>query len=187
LDVATFRDNKRLYVGNALTSIQHNDWEGARRTYTLALNNSQWAEDPPKEQATLNLQVGRANGVTCHYDVAQQYLDAAYELDHKSGGPGYWALLESGRLNLAQEKYAEALGFLQRAGDELDQTPAGPKDPAGLADALDAAAEGLVKGGNADAVSKIKARADNLRQSAAGKAAATAPAPYGTQCGAAKN
>lgn len=182
-DKATFLDNKRLYVKNAEGQIAAGNWANARRTYTLALNNAQWAEDTPQEMANLNYGLGRANGVTCRFDEATQNFNAALEFDKQTKGPSYRSLVELGRLNLAQKKSTEAVEFFSQALPELDKAKLAERDPAALADVLDDYAAALeAGGGKAAQVAATKAKAAALQSANAGKAAKTARAPYGTQC-----
>jgi tetratricopeptide (TPR) repeat protein len=179
-DEATFLDNKRLYIKNAEGQVKAGNWNNARRTYTLALSNATWAEDKPQELATLNYQVGRANGVTCRYELAEQHLNQAMELDKQSSGPSYRSTIELGRLNLAQGKAPEAAGYFERALAEMDKTGVEKRDPVGLAEALDDYANALAKAGK-DATAAVT-RAADLHKKHAGTSAVTARAPYGTQC-----
>lgn len=182
-DKATFLDNKRLYVNNAEAQMKQGNWEAARRTYTLALNNAEWAEDKPSELAKLNYEVGRANGVTCRYDVAEKHLNQAYEIDKQSSGPTYRALVELGRLNLKQGKSTEAVSFFDRAVLDLEKAKVPKSDPIGFAEVLEDYAKALYDAGDSSRSRTMIARANEARAQNSGKTATMGLTPYGTQCG----
>ncbi len=181
-DKATFLDNKRLYIKSAEAQVQQGKWHSARQTYFLALSNAEWAEDKPSELAKLNYEVGRVNGVTCRYDLAEKHLNQAYEFDKQSGGPTHRALVELGRLNLLQGKSIEATSYFDRAVVDLQRGDAAKRDPIGVAEVLEDFAKALEKGGDASRARTLIAQANELRAKNANKTAASAPTPYGTQC-----
>ena len=181
IDNYTFHNNKKLYVQNAQAAAQAGDWENAARRYFLALQNAQWAEASPKEQAQLNYEVGRARGVTCKYDLADVHLKRAYELEQKAGAPPYRSLVELARLSLAQKKYSEAIGYFERALPQWEKAGV-TRDPTGFADALDDYAVALAKSNQQATANSVALRAKEMRTNAKGKPASEMRAPYGTQC-----
>jgi tetratricopeptide (TPR) repeat protein len=182
IEKRTFESNKKLYVQSARAAVNSGDWENARRRYFLALQNAQWSEAKPEELARLNLQVGRASGVTCKYDAAEKHLNKSYDLDKKADAPTYLALIELARLSLAQSKTLEAVGFFERAMPELETVKLAKKDPIGYAELLEEYAKALSVSGNTSRAKSIAARASEMRAANQGKVGIYAETPYGKQC-----
>jgi tetratricopeptide (TPR) repeat protein len=182
IDQRTFNNNKKLYTQSAQDAVKAGDWENARRRYYLALRNAEWAESKPAELAGLNYEVGRASGVTCQFDAATKHLNQAYELDKRTSGPTYRALLELARVNLTLEKYVESVGYFERAMPELEKAKIAKHDPIGIAEAWEDYAKALEKSGNSSQAKSMAARAAQARAEHQGQLAAIAQTPYGSHC-----
>ena len=183
LDTPTFQNNYSLYNREALKAEKENNWDAAAKRYFLALQNSQWAEEGKGVRSEFHYKLGRAQGATCQFEKSEQSLNEAYNLNSRLPQ----ALAELGRLNLAQNKLPEALGFFERAIPELDKARINASDPIGYAEILDDYKTALTKAGKAGDAPAIAAKADALRAANAGKAPAMAKPPYGTQCPAPKS
>jgi tetratricopeptide (TPR) repeat protein len=90
---------------------------------------------------------GRASGVTCFYEHAEEYLSKALTLDEESSGPTHYPLIELARLNLDRGKYAEAVPYFERVLPIVEKLNSEALDPIGFADLLDEYAVHLLSRG----------------------------------------
>lgn len=158
------------------------DWDAARRIYAGSFADRNLAQTSPRYRAVLHYEYGRSLGVTCFYKEAENELTLAHDLDKKSGGVFYLSLKELGRLNLAQEKYPEAVAYFERVLAELDPAIVAKKAPSFYADLLDDYASALSGAGrpkNAEAATK---QAADARANIPADQPANERTPYGTQC-----
>lgn len=158
------------------------DWDAARRIYAGSFADRNLAQTSPRYRAVLHYEYGRSLGVTCFYKEAENELTLAHDLDKKSGGVFYLSLTELGRLNLAQEKYPEAVAYFERVLAELDPAIVAKKAPSFYADLLDDYASALSGAGrpkNAEAATK---QAADARANIPADQSANERTPYGTQC-----
>jgi tetratricopeptide (TPR) repeat protein len=181
-DTPTFQNNYFLYNREAVKAERENNWDAAAKRYFLALQNSEWAEEGKGVRSDFHYKLGRAQGATCQFDKSAQSLNEAYTLNNLLPQ----ALAELGRLNLAQNKFPEALGYFERAMPELAKANVGKSDPIGYADILDDYKVALLKSGKPSDATRIAKEAEALRSANGGKTAAMIRAPYGAQCPAPK-
>lgn len=183
IDTPTFQKNYSLYNREAMKAERENNWDAAAKRYFLALQNAEWAEEGKGVRSDFHYKLGRAQGATCQFDKSAQSLNEAYQLNNRLPQ----ALAELGRLNLAQNKLPESLGYFQRAMPELDKEHIGVTDPVGYADILDDYKVALLKSERAADAARIAKQAETLRAANTGKTAAMLRPPYGGQCPASKS
>ena len=99
-------------------------------------------------RAIFYFEYGRSAGVTCFFDIAEDYLNKAYKLDSKIGGPSFLSLVELFRLNLDQKKFQEAIDYFLKALPELERVNAPSESPAEFSKLLDEYAIALNATGN---------------------------------------
>jgi len=111
----------REYAIAAHYSAQAGDWDAAGRQWARAVHNADLGFMKKDIRAVYYYEYGRATGVRCHFDIAEEYLNKAYVLDSQINGPAYMSLVELFRLNLDQKKYPEAIAYFKRALPELEK------------------------------------------------------------------
>jgi tetratricopeptide (TPR) repeat protein len=156
------------------------DWDTARKEWAQAVKNGELGGIPEKHQAVFYYEYARAAGVTCHFDVAETYLNKAYELDKKIGGPYFLSLVELFRLNLDQKKYDIAVSHFEKALPVLEEINAPSQSPAEFAKLLDEYAMALDGTGKSDQAKKMRERSSEVKKKA--ENSITDRTPYGTSC-----
>lgn len=169
-------------VAVAAVAQQKADWDSARTAYAKVVADPQLANADPKKQAILHYEYGRALGVTCFFELAEEELNLAYELDKQSSGPVYLTLVELARLNLDQKKYAQSVRYFERALPELESVNAATEVPMAFAEILDeyaAASRAVGRTANAETTAE---RASAIRAANPDGQSITDRTPYGKQC-----
>lgn len=176
LDTPTFQNNYSLYNREALKAEKEGNWDAAAKRYFLALQNSEWANEGKSVRSDFHYKLGRALGASCQFEKSEQNLAQANELNPRMPQ----ALAELGRLKLAQNKLADALGYFGRALPDLEKSAS--TDPVGVAEIFDDYASALTQSSKGADAASITKRAEALRAANAGKSAAMIKPPYGRQC-----
>lgn len=165
------------------TSEDFERWDAAMRKYSRQAQQAQLDGEDPATRASAFYRYGRAAGVRCYFEHAEQALLMAYELDVKSNGPAYMALTELFRLKLDQNDYAEAAQYFEMAVPMYNRINAIQADPAGFAELMreyQLALERLKRDEEAKAVAQ---KAEQLESQISGLQPQMDRTPYGTQCG----
>jgi len=155
-------------------------WDTARREWAQAVKNGELGGIPEKHQAVFYYEYGRTAGVTCFFDISGTYLNKAYELDKKIGGPTFLSLLELFRLKLVQKKYKEAVTYFETALPILEEVNAPSESPAEFSTLLDEYAVALENIGKVEEGKKAKIRATEVKKSA--EHSISERTPYGSFC-----
>lgn len=164
------------------TASASGDWTLSYREWRQAVAAAEQTKLPATALAVIYYEYGRAAGVTCHFDVAERYLDKSYQLDKRNDGPFYLALIELARVNLDQGKNARAADYFAQAIPLLEQIGAPQQAPAEFARVLDEYARALRKLGRDQAAEQAANRAASLRKRFPDYHSITERTPYGTHC-----
>lgn len=163
--------------GNAAAS---GNWDTARKEWAQAVKNGELGNIPEQHQAIFYYEYARAAGVTCFFDISETYLNKAYELDKKIGGPYFLSLVELFRLNLDQEKYIVAIKYFKKVLPVLEEINAPTQSPAEFAKLLDEYSVALKSIGKNNEARKLKDRSNKIKRKA--KNSITDRTPYGSSC-----
>lgn len=174
--------NANTYARNASLAAQQGDWDAARRMWAGAVVNSSLAHADKRYQAVMNYEYARSLGVTCFYDLAQQYFDKAYALDEETSGPVYMSSFELARMYAAQRDNQKAAMYFDRAYHEGQAAGLEKHDPIGFADMIADHAKVLRTLGDANAAQEKQRIASALRQTNVNAKTKTDLTPYGSQC-----
>lgn len=174
--------NANTYARSASLASKQGDWEAARKMWARAVVNASLAHADKRYLAVLNYEYARALGVTCFYDEARQYFEAAYALDRETGGPTFMSLAELGRMQLARGDNEKASVYMARAYEEGQTAQLEKHDPVGLADLIDDHARALEAQGNMGGAQEKRRFASMLRAANPGARTKTDITPYGTHC-----
>lgn len=156
------------------------DWDTARQEWAQAVKNGELGNIPEKHQAIFYYEYARAAGVTCHFNIAETYLNMAYELDKKIGGPYFLSLVELFRLNLDQKKYTKAITYFEKALPVLEKINAPSQSPAEFAKLINEYAVALKSSEKSEKAKKIRERFSETKKEA--RNSITDRTPYGTHC-----
>jgi len=174
------RQSALNYAKAASLSNKSGDWDTARRQWARAVSNADLGKAEDSERAIYYYEYGRAAGVTCFFDIAEEYLNKSYALDAKIGGPAYLSLAELFRLNLDQKKYKEAVGYFRKALPEFEKINVSDESPAEFSKLLEEFSVALEGIGNIDEAKEIRSRALKIKELAG--FSITDRTPYGLYC-----
>jgi tetratricopeptide (TPR) repeat protein len=174
--------NAQSYARNASQAARQGDWDTARRMWAGAVVNSSLAHADKRYRAVMNYEYARSLGVTCFYDLAQQYFDTAYALDKETSGPAYMSLAELARMYAAKGDNEKAAAYFARAYKEGQAAGLETHDPIGFADLIDDHVKVLSALEEASAAQEKQRIAAALRQANINAQTKTDLTPYGTQC-----
>lgn len=172
-----------MHSQSAMSAIQNDDWGAARRHWAKAVVNAELANDDSKQLAILYYEYGRSLGVTCFYEMSENYLKKALEIDKKTSGPTHMSILELARLFYSQQKYMVAISYYEKLIPIYSELNADILDPIGVADVLDEYSSALAALGKKPESDFNKQQAQKLRFNNQGKTSSTDITPYGTKCG----
>ena len=131
------RHNAKKHAQTAVQASKAGDWDASRREWAKAVVNADLGNLEAGRRAVFYYEYGRSAGVTCSFDIAEEYLNKAYKLDAEIGGPSFLSLVELFRLNLDQKKYKEATEYFKKALPELEKVEAPKESPAEFSKLLD--------------------------------------------------
>ena len=174
--------NAQSYARNASLAAQQGDWDTARRMWASAVVNSSLAHADKRYQAVMNYEYARSLGVTCFYELAQQYFDKAYALDKETHGPTYMSSVELARMYVAKGDNEKAVIYFERAYKESQAAGMEKHDPIGFADLIDEYVKVLSASGEASAAQEKQRIASEIRLANISAKTKTDLTPYGTQC-----
>ena len=174
--------NAQSYARNASLAAQQGDWDAARRMWAGAVVNSSLAHADKRYQAVMNYEYARSLGVTCFYELAQQYFDKAYALDKETNGPAYMSSFELARMYVAKGDKEKTVTYFGRALEEGGVAGLEKHDPIGFADMIDDYAKILGALGETSAADEKRRVASAIREANKTAKTKTDLTPYGTQC-----
>lgn len=175
-------NNAQSYARNASLAAQQGDWDTARRMWAGAVVNASLAGADKRYQAVMNYEYARSLGVTCFYDLAQEYFDKAYALDKETNGPTYMSSFELARMHLAKGDNKRAVTNFERAFKEGQAAGLETRDPIGFANMIDDYAKSLEALGETRAAEDRRRLASSIREANKNAKTKTDLTPYGTQC-----
>jgi tetratricopeptide (TPR) repeat protein len=172
----------QTYAAQARQAQAQNNWDGARRAYARAVVNAELAKLPVNQRAILTYEYGRSLGVTCFYDLAQEELTLAHELDRQAGNPLYLSLTELARLMFDQRKFAESIPYYEQAFSALDKVQAATTAPAEYVTLLTEYAQALTQAGRSADAKAAEQRSKMIKTANPSTQSITDRTPYGKYC-----
>jgi tetratricopeptide (TPR) repeat protein len=179
---AISRHNALLHAEAGQLASNANDWNTARREWAKAVVNSDLGKLDNSKKAVIYYEYGRAAGVTCFFDISEEYLNKAYSLDKETNGPAFMSLVELFRLNLDQKKYKKATEYFKKAVPELESVGAPTESPSEFSKLLDEYAIALKGIGNTQEAEEAIRRSNKIRSEEENLHSITDRTPYGSQC-----
>jgi tetratricopeptide (TPR) repeat protein len=161
---------------------QNGDWDSARRHWAKAVGNSQLANARKEQLSIAYYEYGRSLGATCFYDESEKYLKKSLNIDREMNGPVQMATLELARLNLAQEKYSEAVKFYNKLPTIYVRQNAEELDPVGVADVYEEYSIALRATDSSKEAEFYLSKAKALKADSEGNPSNSDRTPYGQYC-----
>lgn len=159
----------------------NNRWEQAYQRWIQIVDEAHREGRPDADLAVYYHNLGRTAGVTCRFDQSEQALLRSVELYEKTGGRAFDPLIELGRLNLDQKKYAASARYFQQALDAEERAKFKP-EPRNNALILDDYALALAASGDAAGAKQVRERAAAQRKDAPAGGRYGGRPPYGKFC-----
>lgn len=180
------RVNASRYYEAGLGFEARKQYEQARESYWRALVNYRSAGGPPEAISAATYNVGRMTGMTCNFQLAEQFLQEALQLEEHlpSPQPGNITkrLGELATISFALGKYEQSAQFYERAVPRLEQLGIIQDDPVGYALYLDGYAIALDKAGMSAKSAEIRGRANAIREQNPQRGAKFTPVYYHNVC-----
>lgn len=170
------------YMRDGAAARERGDWDAARKIYARAFTEANLDQTDLRFKAVLHYEYGRALGVTCFFTEAERQLNLANDLDKHTGGVFYLSLIELARLNLSQQKFAEAASYLERVLAELDPVITARRVPVFYANVLDDYASALSGMGRTQEAEATAKRSVEIRGNIPKEQYDSERTPYGKHC-----
>ena len=161
---------------------QAGNWSDAQMYYSRSILNAEMGSADRRTMAVLWYEYGRASGVVCDWEEAQNGLGKAHYYDRLSEGPVHMSSYEMGRMFTVREMYPEAERYFAQAFEEFEQANSDTRDPIGYAVFLDEYVRALQHNGQAGKANEYTARARKIREAFPEGESHTDLTPYGTHC-----
>lgn len=177
-----------MYMQEAAAARERGDWASARKVYSRLLADTKLTKTSRQFQAVLHYEYGRTLGVTCSFKDAEQELAVAHDLDKNDKdkqieGIFYLSLFQLERLNLTQQKFSEAVSYIEKILRHLDPVISANRTPYFYVDLLDDYAKALTRMGRTEEADAASKRGSEIRSKALiTPSLLVDPTPYGTQC-----
>ena len=169
----------RIYNYAAMEAEKRNDWKYARVCCSRAVRYAE-AEDVSKKTLAVDYyEYGRSLGVLSNFNEAELYLKKALALDQEEGGQTFLDLSELARLNYAQKRFPEAIGYYESDINALKAIRADEKSPGGFTDLLIEYAHSLREVGRASDSANVEAEIAKLKARHPDMHSGTDITPYG--------
>lgn len=174
----------RKYADAGYRNISAGDWVEAQKNFGKALVNARLGKADDRSLAVVLYEYGRASGVLCDWEESAAALNDAYNLDRESDGPTHMSLFELARMYVSQRKFSKAVEYYERVLPEFDRLQADARDPIAYAEFLEEYSSALEQTGRGKAghIRRLRARAQELRNTFPNAEAVTEKTPYGTHC-----
>jgi tetratricopeptide (TPR) repeat protein len=164
-------------------AVDAGDWAGALPKWKQAIELAEKTGAETAFKAILYYEQGRAQGVLCQWDEAEESLLRAYELDAESGDtPVFLSLTELARLVYARQDYESARHYYEKLVPLLKNYGANSFDPVGYVEILEEYAVALRAGNKDTEAAEYEKQAAELRAALGELPSNTSKTPYGQAC-----
>jgi tetratricopeptide (TPR) repeat protein len=172
--------NAHLYASAGRAASQRGDWTTAARYWALAAEAADAGSESPRFVAIAHYEHGRSLGVTGQFEQGERELKHALKIDAKNGGETYMDLTELGRLNQAQGRYADAIGYFEKEMPIMNSSGAAKRAPLEMVAFLTDYADCLRHAGRTADADRVSQRAATLSSTAPAGAPPADRTPYGS-------
>ena len=176
--------NAQKYWNAATIARDQGNWQLARSNWSKTIVNGNLGGVDQRNMSIAYYEYGRASGILCIWEEAENGLTKSLEIDRSNSGPVHLPLIELARLNYDQRKFAQAAKFFREAKPIVDSFNAETQDPLGYAEFLEEFSESIEKSTGGQETSQYRKRANQLRATFPDGTKRTERTPYGTECNA---
>jgi tetratricopeptide (TPR) repeat protein len=158
-------------------------WHQARDGWEKAVEHLDLTEASDRNRAVFYYEFGHAAGITCDFEVAEEFLEKSYQLEKQINGPYVLTLVEMFRLYFDQKFYKLASIYFEAALPNLKAANAEENTPARYTRLLDEYADTLSQLDKHQLANQIKQQSRRIRIRV-GKISEQDHRPiYGSRCG----
>ncbi len=113
------------------------DWREAREAWEKAVEHLEQTDAPDRSRAVFYYEFGHAAGITCHFEIAEEFIEKSYQLEKSFNGPYVLTLVEMFRLYFDQQHYRMASIYFEAALPNLRAANAEETTPVRFSRLLD--------------------------------------------------
>lgn len=158
-------------------------WHKARQGWEKAIEHLEQADVPDRNRAVFYYEFGHAAGITCHFEVAEEFIEKAYLLEKTINVPYVLSLVELFRLYFDQKHYKMASIYFEAALPDLISANAEKLTPARYTRLLDEYADALSNIGKQQLADRFKQQSRRIRIKAGKISEQDGRTLYGSRCG----
>ena len=118
-------------------------WHQAREGWEKAVEHLELTDASDRNRAVFYYEFGHAAGITCDFEVAEEFIEKSYQLEKSINAPSVLTLVEMFRLYFDQKHYRMASIYFEAALPSLIDVNAEANTPAQFSRLLDEYAEAL--------------------------------------------
>jgi len=120
-------------------------WHKAREGWEQAVEHLELSNASARNRAVFYYEFGHAAGITCDFDIAEEFIEKSYQLEKTINGPYVLTLVELFRLYFDQKQYKLASIYFEAALPNLKAANAAETTPMRYSRLLDEYANALMQ------------------------------------------
>ncbi len=158
------------------------EWREAREAWEKAVEQLEQTEAPDRSRAVFYYEFGHAAGISCHFEIAEEFIEKSYQLEKTFNGPYVLTLVEMFRLYFDQKHYRMASIYFEAALPNLRAANAEENTPVRFTRLLDEYAVALNRIGRQQLAVQIKKQSRNIKLKMAVMDERDQRTLYGSRC-----
>lgn len=157
-------------------------WHQAREAWEKAVEHLEQADASDRNRAVFYYELGHAAGITCDFEIAEEFIEKSYQIEKAINGPYVLTLVELFRLYFDQKQYKMASIYFEAALPNLIASNAEENTPARYTRLLDEYADTLNQIDNFQLASQMKRQSRQIRIQAGKLTGHDRRILYGSRC-----
>ncbi len=158
-------------------------WHKARQGWEKAVEHLELSNASDRNRAVFYYEYGHAAGITCEFDIAEEFIEKSYQLEKAFNGPYVLTLVEMFRLYFDQQQYKMASIYFEAALPNLKAAHADETTPIRFVYLLDEYAKTLLQIGNPRLATQIRRQATEIKTRFGMDDVVEQRIRYGSDCG----
>ncbi len=158
-------------------------WHIARQGWEKAVEHLDLSDTSDRNRAVFYYEYGHAAGITCDFEVAEEFIEKSYQLEKQINGPYVLTLVEMFRLYFDQKFYKLASIYFEAALPNLKAANAEENTPARFTRLLDEYATTLNQLDKHQLANQFQQQSRNIRKRAGNISEHDRRTLYGSRCG----
>ncbi|MFV2059603.1 MAG: hypothetical protein ACC653_02900 [Gammaproteobacteria bacterium] len=158
-------------------------WHEARNGWEKAVEHLDLTDASDRNRAVFYYEFGHAAGITCDFEIAEEFIEKSYLLEKQINGPYVLTLVEMFRLYFDQKFYKMASIYFEAALPNLIAANAEENTPARYTRLLDEYSDTLIQLGKHQLANQMKQRSRKIRIRVGNISEQDQRTLYGSNCG----